>query len=453
MERKSDFAGATNFRWLIEKPQPIQNPLKVLKLNGRQAMVFTVAFLGWALDAFGKVVYTVPLIAAEFKVQPSVITSAITLTLLLRPVGALIFGLLADRFGRRWPLMIDVLLYSALELASGFAPDLNSFLIIRTFFGIAMGGEWGLGSSLAMETLPAEARGVFSGILQQGYATGNLLGAALFYLVTPNLGWRALFWIGSFPAFLILLVRFFVPESEAWEKVAEKRKETGTSFWDDLKRVGKQHWLLAIYCVALMSAFNFFSHGSQDLYPTFLQKQLGYSAATTTVISIIQATGAIIGGTIIGYLSQYFGRRRAVLLCGVGAAAFLPLWTMGGTPAGYATGAWFMQFFVQGAWGVVPALLNEISPPEIRGTFPSLCYQLGNMISASSAQIESSLGESFPLPSGVANYGLTQGVMIGITCALLIILIPWCPENRDKDMMTLEEETPLAVENIVKENQ
>ncbi|RUO95482.1 major facilitator superfamily domain-containing protein, partial [Jimgerdemannia flammicorona] len=422
-EEKIENAGFTR------KVEKHKSPWELLtSLNKAQQITFASAFLGWALDAFDyfTVSLTASSIANDFGVEVSAVTTAITFTLMLRPVGALIFGAVADRYGRKWPLMADILLYSLVELASGFSPNLITFVILRGVFGIAMGGEWGLGSSLAMESLPADARGLFSGILQQGYATGYLLATVFNYAIITGAGasWRVVFYSSTFPALLIIIIRIFVPESDAFEKAKAQREREGRSYWDDVKNVCKSHFGRIIYAILLMAFFNFMSHGSQDLYPAFLQKQKHYSAADVTITSVIYNCGAIIGGTMVGYFSEYWGRRRVIIVCAFCGGAFIALWAFGPNMASLQFGAFMLQFFVQGAWGVIPAHLNELSPPEFRGTFPGLSYQLGNLISSASAQIEALLGEKFPVLNETGqplldtngaqtpNYALTQAIFM-----------------------------------------
>lgn len=417
-----------------------RSPWKIItSLNRSQAITFTAAFFGWTLDAFDffTVSLAAPRIAADFGIPLSQLTQSITVTLMLRPVGALIFGTLADRYGRTWPLMIDIVLYAVFELASGFAKNFTTFIILRGFFGVCMGGEWGLGASLAMESLPVEARGLFSGILQEGYAAGYLLATTLFYFVFtytdyPS-NWRLMFWIGCFPALPALFLRFFVHESDTFVKTQEQRKRKGRTFFEDLGAMFRKHWGICIYCILLMSAFNFMSHGSQDLYPSFLQKQLNYTVSQTTVTNVLANFGALIGGPTMGFLSQYFGRKRTIIACALLGGAMIALWSYGPNIASLQTGAFFLQFFVQGAWGIVPIHLNELSPPDFRGLFPGLMYQIGNLVSASSAQIEAVLGEHFPNSDGTPNYALAQACLMAIVFFVLIVLTAIGHDNRGRD--------------------
>jgi SHS family lactate transporter-like MFS transporter len=350
-----------------------------------QKNVVIASFLGWTLDAFDffLLVFVLKDVAAEFGAEEKAVAAAITLTLACRPVGAFVFGRLADHFGRKPILMIDVGLYSLLGLLTAFAPNLSVFLIIRALFGVAMGGEWGIGASLTMESVKPEARGVVSGLLQSGYPMGYLLASIVFGLLYNTLGWRGMFMVGAFPALLVLYIRRHVPESPGWDAA---RAQEG-----NILTVLRQHWPIAVYGILLMTAFNFFSHGTQDIYPTFLRKQHGFDTHTTATIAIIYNIGAIAGGWIFGTWSQTLGRRRAIVIA---AALSLPvayLWAYSTTVVGLAAGAFLMQVCVQGAWGVIPAHLNELSPPGARATFPGTIYQLGNLIASSNAVLQTTI--------------------------------------------------------------
>ncbi|KAI7906907.1 major facilitator superfamily domain-containing protein [Cokeromyces recurvatus] len=434
---------------IYSKPEKRENAWKLLtNLTNTQRITFAAAFFGWTLDAFDffSVSLSATRIAETYGVQPSDVTSAITTTLMLRPIGALIFGALADKFGRRWPLMIDIVLFSVINMASGFAPNLQTFIGLRAIFGIAMGGEWGLGASLALESLPIEARGLFSGIYQQGYACGYLLATLVNYaVVQTNSSWRILFWVGAAFAILAIVIRIWVPESDTFEKQKEARKILGRSLLTEIKLALKHHWLRLIYMVILMAFMNFFSHGSQDLYPTFLTTQLGYTPTEQTVTSVIMNLGAICGGILFGYLSNYFGRRLILSVCAICAGAFIPLWIYGPNIHTLQFGAFVMQFFVQGGWGVIPAHINELSPPSFRGLLPGLSYQLGNLISAASSQIEATIGEKYPVRNAdgsfklntkgetIADYGLTQAIFMGCVCGCLLITALIGKEERNRD--------------------
>src|SRR4051812_11740125 len=338
-------------------------------LTREQRSTFIACFLGWALDAldFFLVTFVLSQIATEFGRSISAVAFSITLTLMMRPLGALIFGWLGDKFGRRIPLMIDIVFYSVMELLTAFAPNFTVFLILRALFGIGMGGEWGLGASLAMETLPTKARGLFSGILQQGYAVGYLLAALVYWIVFPLFGWRGLFIAGALPALLVIYIRATVPESPVWERqrVADRPRQPFSALI-------KEHGQLFIYAALLMTAFNYMSHGTQDLYPTYLEKQRGFGVSAKSIISIVYATGAICGGTALGSFSQKWGRRRVIILSALCGMLLIPLWIFAPSTALLIAGGFLIQFMVQGAWGVVPVHLNELSPPQFRGTFPGL---------------------------------------------------------------------------------
>src|SRR5207237_5471480 len=365
--------------------------IRLFKLLDRnQRNTFVACFLGWALDAFDFFLLTFVLVpmAHDFGTSIAELTYAITLTLAMRPVGAFIFGLLGDRFGRRMPLMIDIVFYSLMELLTAFSPNYTWLLVFRALYGIGMGGEWGLGASLAMETLPTAARGLFSGILQQGYAFGYLLAAIVYWIVFPSFGWRALFVAAALPAFLVLYIRVRVPESPVW-----LRRQGRSNFWSDALVVLKRHWALFLYVILLMTAFNAMSHGTQDMYQTFLGEQRHYGVTQKAATGIIYAFGAICGGTLVGHLSQKWGRRRAIILAAVFGIILIPAWVFSPSFSLLVIGGFAMQFMVQGAWGIVPVHLNELSPGELRGTFTGFAYQLGILLAATTAVVEARLAD------------------------------------------------------------
>ena len=396
------------------------------ELDSTQRKTFLACFLGWALDAFDffLLTFVVRNVAEDFSVSIVKVTFAITLTLMMRPLGAFIFGRLGDRFGRRLPLMLDIVFYSLMELLTAFSPNYVVFLVFRALYGIGMGGEWGLGASLAMESLPAKARGLASGILQQGYAFGFLLAAIVYWLVFPHFGWRALFIVGALPALLVIYIRLHVPESTVWEK--QQQTNRGSLGMGTFLR---QHWGLFIYATALMTAFNYVSHGTQDLYPTFLQQQRGLSVNQTAPIAIIYNLGAICGGTILGFWSQYWGRRRTIIVAAILGILLIPLWIFSPTLTLLIAGGFLMQFMVQSAWGVVPVHLNELSPPSWRGTFPGLVYQLGNFFSANAALLQARLAEHFVRPNGQPDYALT---MACVTLVVFVVLIALAALGREQ---------------------
>ncbi len=400
-------------------------------LNRDQRNTFVACFLGWALDAldFFLVTFVLIPIGHDFGQSIPKVAFAITLTLMMRPVGAFIFGLLGDKFGRRIPLMGDIIFYSVMELLTAFAPNFTVFLILRALFGIGMGGEWGLGASLAMESLPTQTRGLFSGILQQGYAVGYLLAALVYWIVFPHFGWRGLFVTGVLPAFLVIYIRARVPESPVWQRdrICGERSPMKMSIFV------KQHGALFIYAALLMTAFNYMSHGTQDLYPTYLEKQRGFGVSAKSMISIVYATGAISGGAVMGFLSQQWGRRRVIILSAICGMLLIPLWIFAPTTALLIMGGFSIQFMVQGAWGVVPVHLNELSPPEFRGTFPGLAYQLGNFAAAYAAQQQAWLAEHFRSSNGQPNYAITMALVEAVVFLVIILLAAIGREERGKE--------------------
>jgi SHS family lactate transporter-like MFS transporter len=382
------------------------------RLTSSQRNTFFACFLGWSLDAFDFfiLIFCVSAIAGEFHTKVSAITEAIFLTLAMRPVGAFLFGFLADRFGRRPALMIDIICFSIFELGSAFAPSLHSFLIMRAFFGIAMGGEWGVGAALAFETLPAKGRGFFSGLLQEGYAVGYLLTAVVYGTLFRFIGWRGMFVVGALPAFLVIYIRTKVDESPAWLQ-GRAAKEVGA-------HVGRAiHVYLGsfLFLILLMFAFNSFSHGTQDLYPTFLQKNHGFTPGTVGAIAIIYNIGALLGGITFGSWSERIGRRRAIIIAALLAIPVIPLWAYSHTAPMLALGGFLMQFMVQGAWGVIPAHLNELSPPAVRATFPGLAYQLGNLLASRNSVIQAKFAEQ--------NYGGNFAPVLAWTVVLVATLV------------------------------
>jgi SHS family lactate transporter-like MFS transporter len=360
------------------------------ELTSVQRNTFIACFLGWSLDAFDFfiLVFCVSAIAAEFHLKISTVLEANFLTLAMRPVGAFLFGLMADRFGRRPTLMLDIIAYSVFELGSAFAPSFKMFLILRACFGIAMGGEWGVGAALAFETLPAKGRGFFSGLLQEGYVVGNLLAGLAYGTLFPHIGWRGMFVVGAVPAFLIIYIRTKVEESPAWLAGRVSRNAERHLGKDIFKYLGS-----FIFLVLLMFAFNSFSHGTQDVYPTFLQEDHGFSPQIVSRVAIVLNIGALLGGIFFGAFSERIGRRKAIVVASLLAIPVIPLWAFSHTAPMLALGGFLMQFMVQGAWGVIPAHLNELSPPAVRGTFPGFAYQLGNLLSSRNSVIQAKVAE------------------------------------------------------------
>jgi MFS transporter, SHS family, lactate transporter len=341
----------------------------------------------------------------------------------------LIFGRLADKFGRRPTLMVNIACYSLLELLSGFSPNLATLLVLRALFGVAMGGEWGVGSALTMETIPPKARGFVSGLLQAGYPSGYLLASIVFGVLYPIIGWRGMFFVGVVPALLVLYIRSNVPESPAFKKLEQMQARPG------LLATLKKNWVLSIYAIILMTAFNFFSHGTQDLYPTFLREQHHFDPHTVSLIAIALNIGAIVGGLFFGSMSEKIGRRRAICIAALIALPVLPLWAFSSGAVMLAVGAFLMQISVQGAWGVIPVHLNEISPDEIRATFPGLVYQLGNLI----ASVNATMQASFAANNG-NNYALALAVVAGTASVVIAVFILFGRERRGIDMTRSAEQ-------------
>jgi MFS transporter, SHS family, lactate transporter len=362
-------------------------------LTRDQRNAFVASWLGWAMDAFDYflLVFVIKAVAEDFGTTKTHVAVATTLTLAARPVGAALFGYWADRAGRRVPLLVCVLFYSTVGVLTAFSTSLTMLLVLRCLYGVGMGGEWGLGASLAMEKIPTEKRGFFSGVLQQGYPVGYMLAAIAFFIVNPIFGWRGLFLCSAIPALVALFIRLRVGESEVWEQTKARERETRTSFRDVIFQPAVLRRFL--YLVLLMGAFNFMSHGTQDYYPTFLEDSFGAGATTTVLVAIIYNIGAIIGGAYFGAMSQGFGRRKTIVLCAGFALLVSPAFAFAPSIALLAISAFVMQFFVQGAWGVIPAHLTELSPDEIRGFYPGVTYQLGNVLAAVNLPIQTSLAD------------------------------------------------------------
>jgi SHS family lactate transporter-like MFS transporter len=427
-------------------------------------------FLGWALDAFDffLMVFMFTAIAKEFHAQLASVAVASAVTLAARPFGALFFGLLADRYGRRPVLIVDIMAFSILELASAFAPSLTVLIIMRALFGFAMGGEWGVGASLALESIPTKARGLISGLLQEGYAVGYLLAAVVFYLLFDRIGWRGMFIVGLAPALLAGFISLSVKESPAFEAGrAAKAASSGSRVWligagaflvamapvalsagqpghllgliygidVPIALAGlwlfRRFWKLALYLAALMTTFNLFSHGTQDLYPTFLTHQLHLSASVVGPLTAFGNVGALLGGVTFGALSERLGRRRAIVMAALGSLIVIPLWAFSYSLAMLAAGAFLMQVTVQGAWGVVPAHLNELAPGAARGVFPGYVYQLGNLIASGLIVWQAKFAEA----RGGA-YSTALAFTAGGVAVLLVMLALFGPERRGDDFST-----------------
>ncbi|HXL70698.1 MAG TPA: MFS transporter [Rhizomicrobium sp.] len=391
----------------------------------RERHAVIASYLCWSLDAFDYfvLVFVLTDVAQAFHAGITAVALALTLTLAFRPLGAFVFGRLADRYGRRPVLMVNVALYSLFGFLTAFSPSLITFLAIRSLFGVAMGGVWGIGASLAFETIAREKRGFVSGLMQSGYATGYLAASLVFGFLYAWLGWRGLFMVGILPAFfLIFYIWSQVSEAPGWN---QERARASTTF-----SVLKTHWRLALFAIVMMTAFNFFSHGTQDLYPTFLQKQHHFDHATVSTIAILYNIAAILGGLTVGSLSQRFGRRRASVVTALIAVPVAFLWAFSSTAVLLALGAIMMQFLVQGAWGVVPAHLNEISPEGARGTFPGTVYQLGNLIASVNAVLQTSIAER----TG-GNYAIALASVAIVSVLVIALFMGLGPQAQDVEMV------------------
>jgi MFS transporter, SHS family, lactate transporter len=392
----------------------------VARRHQRNAVL--ASFLGWTFDAFDFFVLTFLItdIARAFGKSRPEVAFTLTLTLAMRPIGALIFGIMADRYGRRLPMTINIVFYALMSALSGLAPTFTAFLVLRALFGIGMGGQWGVGASLVLESVSPRWRGVLSGLLHQGYSLGNLLAALAFLTVYPRMiatnpddAWRVMFFLGGLPALLSIFVLVNVKESEAWQ---EHRTD-----WRTYVRSMPAAWRRFLYLVLLLTAMGFISHGTQDLYPTFLQQQRQFSPSHVAETTMLSMVGAIIGGLVIGYCSDRFGRRRAMIGAAFGALLVVPLWIAAPTSALLVLGGFLMQFFVQGAWGVIPAHMNELSPAHLRGFLPGFAYQLGMVCAGIAPYLETVVGENF-------SYAQSMGFFAAGALVVGIIVIGLGPE-------------------------
>jgi SHS family lactate transporter-like MFS transporter len=380
----------------------------------------------WTLDAFDYfvLVFVLTAMAKDFGVTIVTATLAITFTLVMRPVGALIFGPLAERFGRKPVLMTNIVIFAVIELATAGAPNFTTFFILRIVYGIAMGGIWGVASALTMESVPKRSRGVVSGLFQAGYPLGYLIASVIFGLLMPVIGWRGLFAIGVIPVLLAVFIFFKVDESPVWKDSrgheGEKRK---AAFWPAVRA----QWPILIFAIVLMAAFNYFSHGTQDLYPTFLLKQHGFATSTVSIIAICYNVAAILGGLLAGTLSEKFGRKRIIIIFAALALPCIPLWAFATGSVWLGVGAFLMQFMVQGAWGVIPAYLNELVPEGTRAVLPGFVYQLGNVIASPNATIQALIAND-----NGGNFGLALAIVAGAVAIIIIVLMSFSRETRGK---------------------
>ncbi|CAF9911752.1 hypothetical protein IMSHALPRED_010564 [Imshaugia aleurites] len=436
---------ATRFSTLKPPMNKAPNPFKLLAmLNLQQWLFFLVGFFAWSWDAFDffTVSLTVPDLAKQFGKENTQITWGITLVLMFRSVGSVIFGIAADRYGRKWPFVVNNVLFIVLELGTGFCQTYKQFLACRALFGVAMGGLYGNAAATALEDCPEAARGLISGMLQQGYAFGYLLATAFArgLVDTTSQGWRPLYWFGACPPVLIIIFRLCLPETAAFKDRAAVRQASGNltgTFLAEGRVALKKHWILLLYLVLLMAGFNFMSHGSQDLYPLMLENQFEFSANAVTVTQVVANLGAMTGGTIVGYSSQIFGRRFSIIFISIIGGALLYPYTFTSSHKIIAA-AFFEQFCVQGAWGVIPIHLMELSPGSFRTFVVGTSYQLGNLVSSASSTIESTIGERFPLAPLISakgvktaryDYGKVICIFMGCVFAYVIVLALIGPEK------------------------
>ncbi|KAL7919161.1 MFS general substrate transporter [Trichoderma austrokoningii] len=432
--------GETRCEW--HAPDRIQNPISLFaQLSARDWNFFLVGWLAWTADAFdfhALSIQTVKL-SKYYGRSKTDITTAITLTLLLRSVGAAAFGLAGDKWGRKWPMVFNMLVLGVLQIATIFCGTFTQFLAVRSLFGLFMGGVYGNAMAMALEQCPPNARGLMSGILQQGYSVGYVLAAS------ANLGvgggvdsWKIVFWIGAGLSLSVGAIRVFFPESQQFldAKRAGKRASSPGSFWREARTMLRQEWKMCAYCVVLMTWFNYYSHTSQDSYTTFMlvQKRLDNTGASRA--SIVMKVGASVGGTVMGYLSQFLGRRRTMMLAALLSAVLIPAWILPDGEAELSATGFFMQFFVQGAWGVIPIHLNELSPPAFRSSFPGVTYQLGNMISSPSAQLVNVISENVFISvrggDKVEAYGPVMGIATAIIATGIFVTVMFGPERRGR---------------------
>lgn len=421
------------------------NPLKGLSLiKGKQSLMILSAFLGWSWVAydFFTISMNITELSKQFGKSVKDITWGITLVLMLRSVGSIIFGYLGDRYGRKWPLILNLLLVCFLEIGTGFVQTYQHFLGVRAVFGILLGGVYGNAAATALDDCPMEARGIVSGFLQQGYTFGYLMAVVLKRAIADNSSkhWRAMFWFGSGVMFIIVIFRTFLPETKAFHQAMKATAFNRThgiqevSFIKKAVSALKSYWLMVIYLVLLMAGFNFMSHGSQDLYPTLLTVRYSFSEDKSTVTNCVANIGAMCGGIIIAHLSNFAGRRLSIIICCIAGGALIYPWAFVSSSAINA-GAFFLQFFIQGAWGIVPVHLSELAPPSFRSFVVGLAYQLGNLTSAASSTIESTLGERFPMvsPSGkhIYDYAKVMAIFVGCVFVYVVFITFIGPERRN----------------------
>ncbi len=392
---------------------------------GKQRRTLVAGVGSWTLDGFDYfiLVFVLDAVAKGFQISVTEASLALTFTLALRPVGALIFGAVAERIGRKPVLMINIVIFTLVELFTAFSPSIDTFLILRAVYGVAMGGIWGVASALTMETVPQHSRGWVSGLFQAGYPMGYLIASIIYGLFFDAIGWRGMFAVGVIPILLAVFIGFFVEESPVWRAsgrtAGQPKKRT---FWPAVTK----HWKTMIFAVILMAAFNYFSHGTQDIYPTFLQKQHGFGSGTVSAIAISYNIAALIGGVVAGALSQRFGRKKIIIIFSLLALPCIPLWGFASGSLWLGVGAFLIQFMVQGAWGVIPAYLNELMPEGTRAILPGFVYQVGNVIASPNGPIETSIASH----TG-GNYGLAMAIVAGTVAIVIAVMTAFGRETRN----------------------
>ncbi|KAH7092620.1 carboxylic acid transport protein [Paraphoma chrysanthemicola] len=445
--------GEEHCEW--QRPEPLKNPISLFaQLRLKDWLYFIVGFLAWTADAFDFHALSIQTtkLAAYYKQSNTSISTAITLTLLLRSVGAAFFGLAGDKFGRKWPMVLNMIILGLLQVATIYSATFNQFLAVRSLFGLFMGGVYGNAISMALENCPTNARGLMSGILQQGYSFGYVLAAC------ANLGvggatntWKIVFWVGAAFSIVVGFLRVLFPESKQFieAKKAGKSGKTPGAFWAESKEMLKKEWKMCVYCIILMTWFNYYSHTSQDSYTTFMKEQKHLSSAGATRASILMKTGACVGGTILGYTSQWFGRRRTIVCAALISGCLIPAWILPTTERGLSASGFMIQFFVQGAWGVIPIHLSELSPPAFRSSFVGITYQLGNMISSPSAQIVNAVAEATMITTSKGTESPAYGPVMGVATAIIVLGIAVTtalgPEKKGRHF---EEAGPIGAQNL-----
>ncbi|MDQ1584276.1 MAG: transporter, family, lactate transporter [Microbacteriaceae bacterium] len=416
----------------------MSQPVQPTQWNPSQRRTLFAGVGSWALDAFDffVLVFVLTAMADEFKITIVTASLAITFTLIMRPIGALIFGPLAEKFGRKPVLVANIVIFAAIELATAASPNFTTFFILRVVYGIAMGGVWGVASALTMETIPRHARGMVSGLFQAGYPLGYLIASIVYGLFSTVVGWRGMFAIGALPVLLAVYIFFKVDESPVWLASRGVTRTTApTKLWPAIVK----NWPILLFAIILMAAFNYFSHGTQDIYPTFLKLEHGFAPSTVSIIAICYNIAAILGGLLAGTLSERFGRKRIIIIFAALALPCIPLWAFATGSVALGIGAFLVQFMVQGAWGVIPAYLNELVPEGTRAVLPGFVYQLGNVIAAPNATIQTLIATS-----SHNNYGLALAVVAGSVAVIIVVLMSFSRETRGRDFTPTQADSVAA---------